>query len=94
MAQIQIRFRAVVRDINLSVLERVHRARINVQIRITFDHRCFKPVRLEQFADRRRRDALAQTRNNPACDKINFDIGYAPWPSKRYLLLFSGIVTG
>ena len=44
MAQIEIGFRSVLGDKHLSVLERAHRPRIDVDVRIKFGHADFKPA--------------------------------------------------
>ena len=46
VAQIQICLRSVVRDKNLTVLDRIHRARVHVQIRIKLLHRHLVAARL------------------------------------------------
>ena len=66
VAQIEIGFRAVVSDEDFAVLKRRHRARIDVDVRIELDQRDVQPARLEQAADRRRRQAFSQTRNHAA----------------------------
>jgi len=43
MPQIEIGFGAVIRYIDLAVLKRVHRPRINVNIGIEFDETDFQP---------------------------------------------------
>jgi len=54
-------FSAIVGHENLSVLERRHRARIDVDIRIQLDERDVQTARFEQGANRRRGQPLTQT---------------------------------
>ena len=64
MPEVEIGFGAVVGDEDFAVLERRHRARIDVEVRIELDQRHVQPARFEQAADRRRRQAFAQTGNH------------------------------
>ena len=66
VAEIEIGFRAVVGHENLAMLQRAHRAGIDVDIRIHLEQRHPQPARLEQRAERSRRQALAQRRNHAA----------------------------
>src|ERR1041385_2860326 len=72
MPQVEIRFRAVVGDEHFAVLERRHRARIDVDVRIEFDQCDAQSAALEQTADRRGREAFAETRNHTASDEDVF----------------------
>ena len=72
MAQIQVRLRAVLGHIDLAMLIRAHRARVHVDVRIQLLRGHLQAARLEQPAQRGRRDALAQTRDNAACHKDVF----------------------
>ena len=58
MPQIQISFRAIVQDENLTVLVRAERARIDIEIRIEFLDGDVKPPGFEQPSDRSRSHAL------------------------------------
>ena len=60
MAEVEVRFRAIVEHINLAVLVRAHRARINVEVRIEFLESDLKAAIFEQGAQRRRGKPLAQ----------------------------------
>src|SRR5581483_11936043 len=60
MAEIKVRLRAVVEHINLAVLIRVHRARIDVEVGIKLLQRDLQPAILQQRAQGRRRQAFAQ----------------------------------
>ena len=57
--KVQIGFRAVVGHKNLAMLERRHRSRIDVQIRVKLHHVHAKTAALEQASDRCGRKALA-----------------------------------
>jgi len=57
--EIQIRFRAVIGNKYLAVLERVHGAGVNIDVRIKLLDGYRKPARLQQRAQRRSREALA-----------------------------------
>ncbi len=67
MSQIQIGFRAVVRNVTFAVLKRRHRSRINIDIRIELHHLHFRAACFEQTANRTSRQTFAQTRNHTAC---------------------------
>ncbi|CDN42609.1 Uncharacterized protein BN871_BO_00110 [Paenibacillus sp. P22] len=60
MAQIQIRFRAVVRDEYFPVLVRAHRSRIHVDVGVEFLNRYLKAPVLEQSSKRCRGNPFAQ----------------------------------
>ena len=64
MAEVEVRLGAVVGDEDFAVLERRHRAGIDVEIWIKFDERHVQAARFEQRANRRRRQALAQAGNH------------------------------
>ena len=61
MAQIQICLRSVVRDKNLAMLDRIHRARVHVQIRVKLLHRHLVTARLQKTPERCCGDSLAQS---------------------------------
>ena len=69
VTQVEVRFRAVVEDVHLSVLVRTHRARVHVDIRIQFLNRHLEPALPQKQARRRRSHAFAHRRNNPASEK-------------------------
>src|SRR5947208_1474658 len=52
MTKIQIRLRAVVQHINFAVLERIHRSRIDVEVRIKFLEDNAQTAQLKQSAER------------------------------------------
>ena len=68
MPQIQIGFRAVGGHEDLAVLIRIHRPRIDIDIRVEFEEIDFDPARLQRRAQRSRRDSLAERRDDSAGD--------------------------
>ena len=60
VTQVQVGLGAVGGDEHLAVLERAHRARIDVDVRIELDHRHLEAARLEDRAERGGGDALPQ----------------------------------
>ncbi len=60
VADVEIGLGAVLGDEDLAVLERAHRSRIDVQVRVELLHLHLEPARLEQPPERRRGDALAE----------------------------------
>ena len=69
VAEIEIRLGAVVGDEHFAVLERRHRARIDVEVRIELEHRDAQPALDEQPPERRGGDALAERRDHAAGDE-------------------------
>ena len=51
MPEVQVGFRAVVRDIYLAVLERIHRSRVDVEIRVELLNGHPEPAELQKQAD-------------------------------------------
>src|SRR6266852_4908302 len=76
MAEVQISLGSVVGDENFAVLKRRHRARIDIDIRVQFDQGHAQAARLQQAADRRRRQALTQPQNNAPRTKMYLGIEY------------------
>ena len=72
VAEVEVGLRAVVGDINLAVLERAHRAGVNIDIRIQLLRGNLQAAAFEQAAERRGRDALTQTGDNTAGHKDVF----------------------
>ena len=72
VAEIQVGLRAVVRDEHLAVLDRVHRAGVDVDIGVELLHRHGITARLEQPAERGGRDPLAEAGDNAAENKYIF----------------------
>jgi len=60
VAHVQVGLRAVVGDEDLAVLERVHRARVDVEVRVELLHLDPQSPHLEQAAKARRGQALAE----------------------------------
>jgi hypothetical protein len=59
MAEIEIGLGAIVQHINFTVLERVHRSGIDIQIRIEFLKDDAQAAQLEKRPERSRRQAFA-----------------------------------
>ena len=60
VAEVEIGFRAVVSDEDFAVLERRHRPRIDVQVRIELHQIDFEATAFEQASDGSRRQTLTQ----------------------------------
>jgi hypothetical protein len=73
VAEVEVGLGAVVGDEHLAVLERAHRAWIDVQVRVQFDKGDLQAARFEDRGQRRRRDALAEGRHHTAGDKHELD---------------------
>ena len=69
VSQIQVRLRPVVGDKNLSMLDRVHGARIDVDIGIKFLHGHLISAGFQKPAQRSGRDTLAKAGHHSACYK-------------------------
>ena len=69
MAQVEIRFRAIVQHINFPVLVRAHRPRIDVDVGIQFLDRNLVAPLLEQPAQRGRGHPFADRAEHTACQK-------------------------
>ena len=66
VTEIQIGFRAVLRDVHLAVLERAHRARVNINVWVELLCCDLETAGFEQSAKRSGSDALAKAGNNAA----------------------------
>ena len=64
VAKIEVGLRPVLGHEYLAVLERAHGTRVNVDVGVQLLRGNLEPARLEQATQRRRRNALAQPRNN------------------------------
>src|SRR5215510_340285 len=64
MAEVQIGFRAVISDKDLTVLERRHGSRIDIDIGVKLDERHAQAARFQQRANRGRRQTFTQARNH------------------------------
>ena len=69
VAEVEVGLGAVVGDEHLAVLERRHRARIDVEVRIELDEGDFEAARFEDRGEGRRSDALAQRGHHAAGDE-------------------------
>ena len=72
VAEIQVRFSAVIQHINLAVLVGVHGAGIHVEVGVEFLQRDLKPAVLQQRAQGGGGQALAQRTDHAARDKNVF----------------------
>ena len=72
MAEVEVGLGAVVGDEDLAVLERRHRAGVDVEVGVELLQRDLEAPRLEERADRGRRDALAEAGNHAARDENVF----------------------
>ncbi|MNG02064.1 hypothetical protein D3C84_850720 [compost metagenome] len=66
MAEVKVRLGAIIGNEHFTVLERAHRARVNVNIRIKLLNGHFKTAVLEQPSKRSCRNALAKGRHDAA----------------------------
>ncbi len=69
VADVEVGLRPVVGDEHLAVLERVHRARVDVQVRVELLHHHAQSARCQQIAQRRGGQTLPQRRTTPAVQK-------------------------
>ncbi len=69
MAQIEIGLRAVIGDIDLAMLERAHRARIDIQIGIELAQTDLVAARLKQRAEGGGRQTFSEGRDHAAGDE-------------------------
>ena len=73
VAQVEVGFGAVVGDVDLAVLVRAHRPRIDVDVGVELLERDLVAVALQQAADRGGGQALAERRHDAAGDEDVFD---------------------
>ena len=66
MTKIEIGLRTILKNIDLAVLERAHRARVDVQIRVKLLNTDGQPARLQKRAKRGRGEPFAQRGNHSA----------------------------
>ena len=64
MADVQVRFGAVVGDEDLTMLERVHRPGIHIEVGVELLHRHPDTTGAEQMSEARSREALAERRGD------------------------------
>src|SRR5690606_31737256 len=81
VAEVEVGFGAVFGDEDLAVLERAHRARIDVDVRVELEQGDPDAARLEQRGDRRGGDALAERGHHATGDEYEF--GHEGPPVKR-----------
>src|SRR5918995_4888271 len=77
--EVEVGLGAVLRDEHLAVLERAHRARVDVDVRVEFLDRHGQSARYQQSTQRSRRDALPQCGDNAAGDKDEAGFRAALW---------------
>ena len=65
MAEVEVGLTTVVGDVDLAVLEGVHRPRVDVDVRVELLHRDPKTTGFEQATERRSGDALAEGAGHP-----------------------------
>jgi hypothetical protein len=94
VAEVQIRLRAVIGHEDLTVLERRHRARIDVDVGIELLQRHFEAAGFEECADGRRGDALAEAGNDTTGDEDVLRAHNAPPRRSWFGLLFGGRESG
>src|SRR5579872_686884 len=82
MAEIEIGFGAVVGDVDLAVLIRAHRARIDVDIGVEFAESDAEAARLKQRAERRRRKTLAERGDHAAGNEDEPRHGISPYSTR------------
>ena len=69
VADVEVGLGAVLGDEHLAVLERAHRPRVDVDVRVELLHLHLQPARLEQPAERCGGDPLAERRDDTAGDE-------------------------
>ena len=69
VADVEVGLGAVLGDEDLAVLERAHRARVDVEVRVELLRLHAQAARLQQLAERRGDDALAERRDDAAGDE-------------------------
>ena len=79
VADVEVGLGAVLGDEHLAVLERVHRARVDVEVGVELLHGDVQPAGLEQAAEAAGRQSLAEGRGHPAGDEdVLGDAGLGP----------------
>ncbi len=86
MAEVEVGFGAVIGHVDFAVLIRAHRAGIDVEIGVELAQADLEAARLQQRAERRRSETLAERGDHAAGDE---DIT-APWVASFYLANDSG----
>ena len=67
VSEIKVGLSAVLGDIDLAVLIRAHRPRVDIYVRVELLRRDTQPASFEQSAERCCGDSLSEARNNAAC---------------------------
>lgn len=76
VTKIEVGFSAVLRHEHLAVLERAHRARVDVDVGIEFEEGDFEAARLKNGRERGGGDALAERGHNATGDE--YELGHKP----------------
>ena len=69
VADVEVGLGTVIGDENFAVLERVHRAGVNIQIRVEFLHHNAEPTRRQKVAQARGREAFPEGRDDAPGDE-------------------------
>ena len=69
VTEVEIRLRPVVQDEDLAVLERIHGARVDVDVRVELLDDNLRSAGLEEATERGGGDALAESRSDSARDE-------------------------
>ena len=72
VSKVKVCFYTIIRYKNLTVLDRIHRARIDIDIRIKFLHRYLVAACFQKTAEGCSGNAFSETGNNTACYKYVF----------------------
>src|SRR3982751_2421829 len=72
VTEVEVRFGTIVGYIDFAMLERRHRSRIDVDVRIELHHLHAHSSRLQQASNARSCQALSEARNYAACNKNIF----------------------
>ena len=77
--QVEVGLRAVVEDENLTVLVRIHRASIDIQVGIDLEDRHGDPPRFQQATERGGRNSFSEAGNHAAAHHDNFHNELRAW---------------
>ena len=73
VTEIEVGFRTIIRDENLTMLDRVHRTRIDVDVRIELLHGNLIAARLQKTTERSGCNTLSESGNDATGDKYVLD---------------------
>ena len=73
VTEIEVGLRTIIRDENLTMLNRIHRTRIDVDIRVELLHGNLIAARLQKTAERSRCNPLSESGNDATGDKYVLD---------------------